>query len=216
MSPNLPFVFGLALSLIGGGITLAFPLVGIPVAIIGFVLLVWAAYAYLVLKRLGKLTSKRVHIGFKEARFDAIGMSSPCVDFYFTLHSCLPNGLRLSGQHKGDLWNPRIERWQADWLVDTQYADTIKPDKDIDIRVRWHVRQGFNSPMTELAFRANDNPPEQHLTFEDMSIEVKANILWFEKSIGWLHLPGETILTVPDHHVFGHVRRNYLEQRSSN
>lgn len=218
MSIKLPAIRTISITLLslGGGLLASPYNIGLPVLVLGLIIGGWAIYGWWTFRQLRKLIGKRAHVTFLKADFKAIGMSSPYIDFYFNLRNCLPYRLMLTNQRKGELWNPCIEAWYSNWLIDTQYQDTIMPDTDTEIRVRWPVSQGYQSPMAEFAFRAKDNPPEQHLTFEDMSIEVKARILRIENNIGWLQLAQGIIpISVPDHPVFDAVRREYLRQRGS-
>ncbi len=185
-----------------------FPWVGIPILVLGVATGIWVLVAWMQLKRIGKFLEKRIHIKFLRANFNAIGMSSPYVDFYLSVHSCLSNKLIFTGRGRGELWNPAIEAWRSNWSLDTQYQDTIEPDKDVEKRVRWIVPQGHHSPMSEFAFRARDNPPIQRLTFEDMYLEVKAHVFRLEQNVGWLQLSQAPVeVTVPDHPTFERVRR---------
>lgn len=162
------------------------------------------------------LIGKRIHTKFIKANFDAIGMSSPYVDFYFNIHSCLPYQLRLTGGTKGDLWNPSIETWQSTWAIDTTYQSVILPDTDMEIRVRWDVPQGHHSPMTELAFRAIDKPPIQNLTFEDMRVELESRFLMLKNNVGWLQLsPAPIEIEVPDHPTFESTRRAWERNKEA-
>lgn len=192
------------------------PYIGIPVLIVGIMVGLWTLWGWLHFKRLGQLIVKRVHTKFLKADLQAIGMSSPYIDFYFNVHSCLSGQIMLTGQKKGELWNPCIEAWRSNWEIDINYQSIIKSDIDTELRIRWIVPQGHHSPMTEFAFRAEDNPPEQHLTFEDMNIELKARFLCLESKVGWLQLSQGIIpISVPDHPIFNSVRKEYLRQRNS-
>lgn len=218
MSIKLPTIASISITLLSLGVgLLVIPYdIGFPVLFGGLIIGGWVVYGWWTFRQLRKLIGKRVHATFLKADFKAIGMSSPYIDFYFNLRNYLPYRLRLTNQRKGELWNPCIEAWYSNWLIDTQYQATIMPDTDTEIRVRWPVSQGYQSPMAEFDFRAKDNPPEQRLTFEDMSIEVKARILRIENNIGWLQLAQGIIpISVPDHPVFDAVRREYLRQRGS-
>jgi hypothetical protein len=215
---KLPTIASISITLLSLGVgLLVIPYdIGFPVLFGGLIIGGWAVYGWWTLRQLRKLIGERVHVTFLKADFKAIGMSSPYIDFYFNLRNCLPYRLMLTNQKKGELYNPYIEPWYSNWLVDTQYQDIVMPDTDTEIRIRWPVSQGYNSPMTEFAFRAKDNPPEQRLAFEGMSIELKARILKFEGNIGWLQLPqGIILISVPDHPVFDAVRREYLRRRGS-
>jgi len=190
--------------------------IGISALVLGLLVGLWTLSGYLYFKRLAQLTTKRVHSEFLKADFQAIGMSSPYIDFYFNILSCLSSPILLTGQKKGELWNPCIEAWRSNWEIDTNYHSIIKPNTDTELRIRWVVPQGHHSPMTEFAFRAKDKLPEQHLTFEDMNIELKAQFLRFENNIGWLQLSqGIVPVSVPDHPIFDTVRREYLQQKNS-
>lgn len=204
---KFPAIASIALTLLGGGVMI-FPWFGIPLLILGIITGAWVLYAWIQLKRLGKLIDKRVHVQFLRANFDAIGMSSPYVDFHFSVHSCLSTRFILTGKGRGDLWNPAIEAWRSNWSLDTQCQNIIEPDVDTEIRIRWSVPQGHHSPMSEFAFRANDKPPVTSLTFEHMYLEAKAHVLRLEQNIGWLQLSRTPIeVTVPDHPTFERTRR---------
>ena len=190
--------------------------IGIPVLVLGVLIGLWTLWGHLYFRRLAQLVTTRVRVEFLKADFQAIGMSSPYLDFYFNIHSCLSSRILVTGQRKGELWNPCVEAWRSNWEIDTNYQSIIKPDSDNELRIRWIVPQGHHSPMTEFAFRAEDKPPEQSLTFEDMNIELKARFLGFEGKIGWLQLSqGIVPLSVPDHPVFDNVRKEYLRQKNS-
>ena len=173
--------------------------------------MMWLLVGYTVLKRLERLVARRIHVRFKEAIFDAIGMSSPYIDFLFTIHSCLSKPVLLSGKRGGDLWNPGVEAWHSEWIVEGGPLDS---DDDSEIRIRWYVAQGLHSPMTELAYRATDNPPEKDLAFEDMQIGLKAKVFWIERDVGWLRLSEQghvVTVTVPDHPAFDSIRQQHAE-----
>jgi hypothetical protein len=204
---KIPAIASIVLALLGGGVMI-FPRLGIPMLALGVAMGIWVLIAYVQFKRLGKLMGKRINVQFLKANFDAIGMSSPYVDFYLGVRSYLSSKLFFTGRGRGDLWNPASEAYPSRWSLDTQYQDIIEPDKDVEIRVRWIVPQGHHSPMSEFAFRARDNPPIQCLTFEDMYLEVKAHFLGLEQNVGWLQLPQASVeVTVPDHPTFERVRR---------
>lgn len=214
MSVRLSYVIAVALSIIGGGLMII-PYLGIPLLSIGVVVGVWALSGHMAFRRMTNLIDKRIHTKFIKANFDAIGMSSPYVDFYFNIHSCLSYQFKLTGSGRGELWNPYIEAWRSNWEVDTEYQDVVLPDTDTEIRVRWNVPQGHHSPMTEFAFRARDKPPIQNLTFEDMHIELEARFLRLKNIVGWLQLSQETEhVEVPNHPVFDTIRKEYLRARS--
>ena len=211
MSARIGVILNFVLLLIGAGITLVFPVLGIPLLILGMMALIWLGVSFAALKQLERLVPRRIHVHFKEAIFDAVGMSSPYIDFLFVIHSCLSTWLFLSGKHRGDLWNPGVEAWHSDWIVDGGPFDS---DEDSEIRIRWHVEQGLRSPMTEFAYRAKDSPPEKDLAFEDMQVGLKAKVLWIERDIGWLRISekGHVVtVKVPDHSVFDSVRQQHTE-----
>lgn len=192
----------------------AIPYVGWPFLGLGVLVGMWTLAGWLRFRMLKTLIRSRIHVTFLRADFTAIGMSSPYVDFYFNIHSCLSGYIMVTGYKKGDLWNPCIEAWRSSWEVDTDYQSMIKPDTDIEFKIRWNVPQGHHSPMSEFAFRASDKPAEQHLTFEDMKIELRARFMRLEREIGWLQLSeGVVRVPVPDHHVFETVRQEYLRQK---
>ncbi len=215
MSVRLPSIAGIALSIIGGGLMII-PYLGIPILSIGLAMGLWALIGYLVFRRMRSLIAKRLHVKYLRANFDAIGMSSPYIDFYFNIHNCLPFKFKLTGNHKGELWNPRIEAWRSSWEIDTKYKDVILPDADTEIRLRWIVPQGYSGPMAEFAFRATDNPPIQHLTFDDMAIELESKFLKLKNVVGWLQLLlGIIEVEVPNHHRFSIVRKEYQRARGN-
>lgn len=180
---------------------------------LGILVGLWTLVGWAYLRRLTRLIRSKIHVTFLKADFQAIGMSSPYIDFYFNIHSYLSNYIMVTGSKKGDLWNPGIEAWKASWGIDTNYQNIIQPNTDNEFKIRWNVPQGHHSPMSGFAFRANDKPPEQRLTFEDMSIELKAKFIRFESNIGWLQLSqGIVPIPVPDHSVFNTVRCEYLRQ----
>jgi hypothetical protein len=211
MPIKLPTILGAALFLIGAGITIILPALGIPMAAAGFLFLLWWLIGYISCKFLKKRLSKRLIVNFKKADFQSIGMSSPYVDFYFNIHSCISRSLALTGQKSGELWNPCIEPWHADWLIDTKYNNLLKPDFDNEIRIRWFVPLGNRGPMAEFAFSAVDSPPEQMLTFEDMKLALKGRVFALESDVGWLQLSNTVNVKVPDHPVFDRVRRDYIQ-----
>jgi len=213
MSVRLPSIAGIALSILGGGLMII-PYLGIPILFIGVGIGVWALIGYLVFRRTSNLIVKRLHVTYIKANFDAIGMSSPYIDFYFNIHNCLPLEFKMTGNHKGELWNPRIEAWRSNWEIDTRYQDIILPDADTEIRLRWIVPQGYSGPMAEFAFRATDNPPIQHLTFDDMAIELEGKFLKLKNVVGWLPLSlGIIEVEVPNHHKFDIVRKEWERAR---
>ncbi|MBA7696900.1 hypothetical protein ES703_105554 [subsurface metagenome] len=192
------------------------PYLGIPILSIGLATGLWALIGYLVFRRMRSLIDKRLNMKFLRANFDAISMSSPYVDFYFNAHNYSPFKFKLTGHHKGELWNPRIEAWRSSWEVDTKYKDIILPEADTEIRLRWIVPQGYSGPMAEFAFRATDNPPIQHLTFDDMTIELEGEFLKLKNVVGWLQLSlGIIEVEVPDHHRFSIVREEYERARGN-
>jgi hypothetical protein len=219
VSIRLSWVIDLIFTLLGGA-TMLMPAemaqyIGGIMVFLGILGGLWILVAYLYLRRLPGLLVKRVHTSFIEAKFDAIGMSSPYIDFYFNIHNYLSTSLIPTGQRRGELWNPRIEAWRSSWDANVHAnVHVIKPDTNTLLRVRWVVPQGHHSPMSEFAFRAIDNPPEQCLTFEDMGIELKAKFLGLERRIGWLQLPGVTDVPIPDHITFETVRKEYNRQES--
>ncbi len=80
--------------------------------------------------------------------------------------------------------------------------------------MRWIVPQDYSGPMAEFAFRATDNPPIQHLTFDDMAIELEGKFLKLKNIVGWLPLSLRIIaVEVPNHHSFGIVRKEYERAR---
>jgi hypothetical protein len=167
--------------------------------------------SYLYLGRLKGKLIQGITISFVEANFDAIGMSSPYIDFYFNIHNDLSDTLIPTMQKCGDLWNPHIEAWRSTWEIYLLGdVNVIKSNTNTGLRVRWVVPQGHHSPMSEFAFRAVDNPPEQYLTFEDMGIELKARFWGLERQIGWLRFPGVTVVSIPNHIAFETVRKQYL------
>lgn len=214
MSVKLSLVIAVVLSIIGGALMII-PYLGLPLLIIGVFGGIWALIGHITFRRMNNLVNKRIHTKSVKANFDAIGMSSPYVDFYFTIHSCLPHQLRLNGSVRGELWNPYVEAWRSSWQVDTEYQDTILPDIDTEIRVRWNVPQGHHSPMTEFAFRAEDTPPIQNLTFEDMYVELEARFLRLKSVVGWLQLSQEIQhVEVPNHPVFDTIRKEWLRAKN--
>ena len=212
MNLGLSFLFGLAISIIGGSLSLLFPQIGWPLLVIGVLTLVWVTRVWMAFRRLRSLVGKRVRVMFQHANFDAIGGSSPYIDFYLTVHSYMPQEVSLTGNIQGDLWNPSVEAWHSSWSASLPNEDVIAPDADTTLRVRWYVPQG---PMNEFAFRALDNPPEQALSFEDMSVEAQASIYRFEQSVGYFSLWPDDISTVqvPDHIAFSAVRTAYEKAR---
>ena len=206
-------------SMLSGGVFLvipntAIPYIGWPFFGLGALVGLWTLAGFLYFRKLARLIESRTDVRFMKADFTAIGMSSPYVDFYFEVHSYLSSCIMVTGEKKGDLWNPAIEAWKSSWEVDTKYQSVIKPDTDNEFRIRWYVPQGHHSPMSEFAFRASDEPAEQDLTFEDMKIELKASFMWLEREIGWLALSeGVVRVPIPNHHVFETVRREYLRQK---
>jgi hypothetical protein len=219
MSIKLSTAFSIILFLLGGA-SLIIPTelaryIGIGMLSLAALAGLWTLAGYLYLKKLTKLINKTVYASFIEANFDAIGMSSPYVDFYFNIHNHLLISLIPTGQRRGELWNPLIEAWRSSWEANLRGdVPIIKPDANTVLRVRWVVPQGHHSPMSEFAFRATDNPPEQQLTFEDMSIELKARFLGLERKIGWLQLAGVTNVLIPNHIAFEAVRKEYNRQTS--
>lgn len=188
--------------------------VGWPLLGLGILVGLWTLVGCLRFRMLTQLIRSRMHVTFLRADFKAIGMSSPYVDFYFNIHSCLSSCIMITGEKKGDLWNPCIEAWRSSWEIDTVYQNIIQPDTDIEVKIRWNVPQGHNSPMSEFAFRANDKPPVQRLSFEDIEIELKARFLRLEREIGWLQLShGIVEVSVPDNPVFNTVRCEYLREK---
>ncbi len=143
-------------------------------------------------------------------------MTSPYVDFYINIHNCSSFEFKLTGNHKGELWNPRIEAWRSSWEIDTKYKDIISPDADTEIRLRWIVPQGYSGPMAEFAFRAIDSPPIQHLTFDDMAIELESKFLKLKNVVGWLPLStGIVEVEIPNHTRFKIVRTEYERARGN-
>ena len=112
MSVRLPSITGIVLSIFGGGLMII-PYLGIPILSIGLIMGVWALIGYLVFRKMSNLVVKRLHMEYLKANFDAIGMSSPYVDFYFNIHNCSPFEFKLTGRHRGELWNPKIEAWRS-------------------------------------------------------------------------------------------------------
>ncbi len=215
MSVRLPSIAGIAFSIIGGGL-MVIPYLGIPILSIGLAIGLWALIGYLVFRRMRSLIVKRLNMKYLRANFDAIGMSSPYVDFYFNIHNFSPFKFKLTGNHKGELWNPRVEAWRSSWEIDTKYKDIISPDADTEIRLRWIVPQGYSGPMAEFAFRATDSPPIQHLTFDDMTIELEGEFLKLKNVVGWLQLSlGIIEVEVPNHHSFSIVREEYQRARDN-
>lgn len=218
MGVRLSFAISLVFFLLGGALMLIppkiIPYIGIPMLILGVLVGLWASYGWLQLKRLAQLTQKRVHTRFMKADFQAMRMSSPHVDFYFCIHSCLSHPLILTGQKRGEL-SDAVQVLRANWEIDSNYQSTIMPDLDSEIRIRWTVSQGgYNSPMVEFAFAAEQDPPVQHLTFNDMHIGLKARVLRLESNIGWLQLPQDVIpVPVPNLHIFEIVRHEYQRQK---
>jgi hypothetical protein len=189
--------------------------VGIPLLALGVLAGLWTLWGFLHFKNFAKLITEKVSVGFKEANFDAIGMSTPYIDFYFNVHSCLSDSITLTGDIKGELWNPCVEAWKAQWETSATDQSVIKPKQDTKIKIRWFVPQGHhNSPMVELAFRAVDKPPEQMLTFEDMLLGVKAKFLGIGSNVVWMQLPGRTTVAVPNHFIFKNIRQGYLNSRT--
>ena len=185
------------------------PYVSITMLILGILGGLWTLCGYLYFKRLTQLKVEKVHIKFLRADFQAIGQSSPYVDFYFNVHSCLSSHIILTGQKRGRLSNSN-QIWESVWEINTDYRGIIKADTDTEFRIRWFVSQGNDSPMTEFAFAAIQNPPEQCLSFRDMYIELNARFLGLVSNIGWLQLPQEIVsVPVPNHIAFVIVRRNY-------
>lgn len=143
-------------------------------------------------------------------------MTSPYIDFYFEVKNCLDYSLSFTGKTAGDIWNPGIEQWHANWNLDTSFNRDLKSNTDNTIRIRWFVPQGNNSPMTELAFRSQDQLEEQILTFEDMRLELVCRIAKLVDKVGWLKLPTTTQVIVPNHPIFNRIRRDYDQWRHSN
>ena len=212
MNLGLSFRFGLGISIIGGSLSLLFPQLGWPLLGIGGLTLVWVARVWMAFRRLRSLVGKRLRVMFQGANFDAIGGSSPYIDFYLTVHSYMSREVSLTGKIHGDLWNPYIEAWHGSWSASLLNEDVIVPEADTTLRIRWYVPQGT---MNEFAFRALDNPPEQAVTFEDMSVEAQASIDRFEQSVGYFSLwPGDvSTIQVPDHIAFRAVRTAYEKAR---
>ena len=156
----------------------------------------------------------RVHCRLIKTDFQAIGMASPCIDFYFNVHSCLSTKITLSGGKRGELNSVGLEVWRDNWLVDTKYREVINPDVDTEIKVSYYVSQAHHSLMSELAFSAKDNPPIHEFTFEDMYLEVKARTLKFERNVGWLQLSQSPVeIIVPDHPTFKRTRQVYKHDK---
>lgn len=213
MSFKLPVVAGIAFSIIGGSLVVV-PYVGITMLGIGLLIGVWVLIAYLTFKRMGNLIGKRLQIKYLKTNFDAIGMSSPYVDFYFNIHNYSKFGFKLTGSHKGELWHSGIEAWRSNWDIDTGFQNVIPPDTDAEIRLRWVAPQGYSGPMAGFAFRALDKPPVQHLTFDDMAIELEGKYLKLKNVVGWLSLStGVTEVAVPNHTRFRTVRKEYQRAR---
>jgi hypothetical protein len=189
----------------------AIPYVGWPLLVLGVLVGIWTLAGWLHFRVLTRLMRDRIQVTFMGADFGAIGMSGAYVDFCFNIHSCLPGYVMVTGEKKGDLWNPCVEAWRSSWEVEPAYRSVIKPESDVEFKIRWSVPQGYNSPMSEFAFAASDEPAEQDLSFEDMKIELKAGFIGFEREIGWLPLSkGAVRVPVPDHPVFKKVRRACL------
>ncbi len=213
MSVRLPTIAAIALSIVGGGLMI-FPYIGIYIFSMGLIMGLWALTSYLAFRKMSSLIVKRLHVKYLRANFDAIGMSSPYVDFYFNIHNYSRFIFELTGNHKGELWNPMVEAWRSNWDVDTAYRDTILPDADTEIRLRWIVPQGYSGPMAEFAFRATDNPPIQDLTFDDMAVELGGKFLKLKHVVGQLPLSlGIVKVDVPNHHRFSTVREEYSRAR---
>ena len=190
------------------------PYLGIPILSIGAAIGVWALIAYLIFRRMGNLIVKRLHVKYLKANFDAIGMSSPYVDFYFNIHNYSPFKYKLTGNHKGELLNPGIEAWRSSWGIEVKGQDVIPPNGDTEVRLRWIVPPGYSGPMAEFAFRATDSPPIQHLTFDDMAVELEGKFLKLKNTVGWLPLStGSIEVEVPNHTRFKIVREEYRRAR---
>lgn len=219
MAFKIPTIISLSVELIGVGL-MVIPnelahYIGWPFLVLGQFGVLWVLCSWLYLRNLAKQVDKKAHTKFLKANFDAIGMSTPYIDFYFEIHSCLSNNLILTGTKRGNIWNPYVEPWKAVWNIDVAYQDIIKPNSDTKIKIRWFVPQGHhNSPMADLAFTADNKTPVQELSFEDIFFEVKTRFLWIESKIGWVQLPkGITTIPVPNHPIFNTIRQIYLKER---
>ena len=224
MSLKMSTATTIGLAIIGIGVGLVFipdiRIAGIIISSIGGAILVWVLVVYLFARIMRNFYPKRLKINYVNADFSSIGETSPSILLYLDIHNCSPYRFRITGRNAGDLRNPaeRVSRgiWRSTWELDKQYQDTISPNADTRIRILWYVPPSYHGgPMAEFAFRAADTRI-QHLTFEDMSLEIETKFMGIGGITGWLRLLTEVVeVNVPHHIVFDRVRKEYNRARGN-
>lgn len=183
---------------------------GVACLILGVALFLWWLISWLFFRRVSRLLNRRIHLKYLRTNFDAIGMSSPYIDFYFNAHNCLSAELRVTGEHKGNLYHYPVEFWRSAWEIESEKDGAITQDDDTEIRIRWVVPTSHIGPMAELAFKATGNPPTISFNFDDMAIELECKFLKLKSTVGWLNPSISNIdIELPNHPRFDRVRKGY-------
>ncbi len=222
MALAMSTVATIGLTILGVGVGLVlFPndsIVGTIISAMGGAFLLWLLIVYIFARVMRNSYPKKLQINYVRADFASIGETSPSIFLYLIIHNRFPYQFRITGRNSGDLRNPadRISKgiWRSTWELDKQYRDIISSNTDTTIRILWYVPPSYyGGPMAELAFRAADTRT-QHLTFDDMFLEIETKFMGIGEITGWLRLLGGDVeVNVPHHMVFDRVRKEYNRAR---